>query len=282
MRIAITGSNGFIGSELVKYVLLQGHEVVLLQRKKPDNIPGGAFYQPYDLSWHERLLDLKGVDALVHTAYMPQNVSENADAININNSLRLFNQCINNGIQFIFLSSMSAHKDALSEYGKHKYKVERRVDNSKCLILRLGLVIGNDGLFKRIYNSFDKMPFSILVAGGKQPVQPVYIGDVVKVITQCIEEKRTGNYTLASNTVYTIKELSDAVAEKAGKIPKYVSVPYWLVDLGLSIIEFLHLPFPVSKENLLGLEQLRAEDTTADLDKLGITLLNLEESIGLL
>ena len=279
MLIAITGSNGFIGSELVKYLLSLGHEVLLLQRKKPERLENGAYYQRYDLSWPEKVLDLKGVDALVHTAFVPFNTTNSASYINIPSTLRLYNQCINSGIQFIFLSSMSAHENALSEYGKHKYKLEQRLDSSKCLILKLGLVIGNDGLFKRIYDSFKKMPFAVLVAGGKQPIQPVYIGDVVKVIAGSIAEKRTGKFTLACNQVYTLRELSLAIADKAGKNPLFIPVPYWIVSLIIGVITFLHLPFPVSKENLLGLKQLRAADTGADLEKLGIVPLGLKESI---
>jgi nucleoside-diphosphate-sugar epimerase len=122
----------------------------------------------------------------------------------------------------------------------------------------------------------------VLVAGGKQPVQPVYIGDVIKVIAQCVVEKRTGTYTVATARVYTMKELFTAIAAKAGKKPFFISVPYWLVSFGISIIEILHLPFPVSRENLLGLKQLQSADTSDDLNKLGVTLLDLKESIDLL
>jgi len=279
MRIAITGSNGFIGSELVAYLLSAGHEVLLLQRKKPAVLPTGAFYQPYDMNWPERMLDLTGVDALVHTAYMPFTTTNNAESVNVHTTLRLSNQCSANGVHFIFLSSMSAHEDALSEYGKYKFKLEKRLDTSKCLILRLGLVIGNEGLFSRIYNSFKKTALAVLIAGGKQPVQPIYIGDVVRVIAKCIAEKRKGKFTVAVNHAYTMKELSAAIAAKAGKKPLFISVPYWMANLGIGLIELLHLPFPVSKENLLGLQQLRAEDTSADLDKLGINLLDLKASL---
>ena len=279
MRIAITGSNGFIGSELVKYLLSSGHEVLLLQRKKPDPLPAGTFYQRYDLNWPEKALDLEGVDALVHTAFMPVDIAKNAGYINIQGTLQLYNLCLASGVQFVFLSSMSAHKHALSEYGKHKFKLEKKLDSSKCLILRLGLVIGNDGLFKRIYNSVQKLPFAVLIAGGKQPIQPVYIGDVVKVIADSIALKRFGKFTLADSEVYSIRDLSAAIAEKAGKKPVFISFPYWLVSLGISTIQLLRLPFPVSKENLLGLKQLEAEDNSADLEKLGIHPLDLKSSI---
>jgi nucleoside-diphosphate-sugar epimerase len=141
-------------------------------------------------------------------------------------------------------------------------------------------VIGKDGLFSRIYNSFKKMPLAVLVGGGKQPVQPVYIGDVVKAIAQCVVQNRTGIYTLAVNKVYTMKELFTAIANKAGKKPFFISVPYWVVSFGIGAVESLHLPFPVSRENLLGLKQLQSADTSEDLKTLGVTLLDLKESIN--
>jgi nucleoside-diphosphate-sugar epimerase len=282
MRIAITGSNGFIGKELVSYFLSNSHEVVLLQRKQPQGMPVGVSYQPYHLEGSEVQPNLDKVDALIHTAYMPFAKGNDSSEKNIGATMALYNLCVSKGIQFVFLSSMSAHENALSEYGRHKYQLEKELDGGKCLILKLGLVIGKEGLFSCIYQSFQKMPFAVVVEGGKQPVQPVYIGDVVKVIAKCLIEKRTGIYTLAVNHGYTMKELFAAIAAKAGKKPIFISVPYGVVSFGISLIEILHLPFPVSQENLLGLKQLQSEDTSSDLNKLGVTLLALNESIQLL
>jgi dTDP-4-dehydrorhamnose reductase len=40
---------------------------------------------------------------------------------------------------------MSAHEDALSEYGKHKFKLEQIIGTSDAAILKLGLVMGETG-----------------------------------------------------------------------------------------------------------------------------------------
>lgn len=282
MRIAITGSNGFIGHELVSCFLAKGNEVLLLQRKRPGQLLPGTFFQEYDLNKPGTLSGLEGVDVVIHAAYMPFNATDNASEKNIKGTLALYHLCLTRGIQFVFLSSISAHAHALSQYGKHKYELEQQLDNRKCLILKLGLVIGKDGLFNRIYQSFKKMPFAVLIEGGSQPVQTVYIGDVMKVIADSIVAKRTGIYTIASPEVYTMKELLTAIANKAGRKPLFISVPYWMVSSGIDIIELLHLPFPVSNENLLGLKQLQATDTGADLNKLGLSLLDLKSSIDLL
>ena len=282
MRIAITGSNGFIGSELVRHFLSHGYEVLLLQRKSPESLPVGATYQIYDINTTDALPNLNGVDGLVHAAYMPFNGNNNSTEKNIKATLGLYNLCLSKGVHFVFLSSMSAHANALSQYGKHKYELEGQLNSDKCLILKLGLVIGEQGLFHRIYNSFKKMPFAVLVGGGTQLIQTIYIGDVVKVIENCITQKGNGSFTLATRTVYTMKEVFAAIAAKACKKPIFISVPYWLVSCGIKTVELLHLPFPASTENLLGLMQLQAFDVSNDLKKLDISPLDLQQSLNLL
>lgn len=282
MRIAITGANGFIGGRLADYFLALGHEVLLLQRMQPEHIPAGASYAAYDLNTPQDLPSLKNVDALIHTAYMPFSSSNGATEKNLKGTLALYNLCIDQKIYFVFLSSMSAHQNALSEYGKHKFVLQQRLDHSKCLILRLGLVIGSKGLFSRLSKSLSKSPFMFLAGGGLQPIQPVYIDDVVEVIAESLSIKRTGIYTLAEARVYTMKELFLAIAEKAGKKPIFIDVPYWIIGAGISMVELLHLHFPVSKENLLGLKQLEPSTTQADLDKLGVNPVSLREALRLI
>jgi len=45
------------------------------------------------------------------------------------------------------------------------------------------------------------------------------------------------------------------------------------------VVEGLRIPFPVSSENLLGLECLRAADTARDLEKLGVRARPTEASL---
>ena len=279
MRIAITGANGFIGSQLVNYFITNGYEVLLLQRNQPAKMLAGATYAHYDLNDPTVLPALENVDALIHTAYMPYTTTNGANEKNVQGTLALYNLCLAKQIYFVFLSSMSAHENALSVYGKHKYELQNTLDTHKCLILRLGLVIGQQGLFSRLNQSLRKSPFVFLAGGGQQPIQPVYIDDVVKVIVESLSIKRTGIYTLAEARVYTMRELFMAIAKKAGKKPVFIDVPYWVVATGINFIELLHLPFPVSKENLLGLKQLQSFDTRSDLEKLSIRPVSLKEAL---
>ena len=77
-----------------------------------------------------------------------------------------------------------------------------------------------------------------------------------------------------------MKSLFGEVAAKENKKIRFVSCPCIPSSIsGISMIELLHLPFPVSRENLLGLKQLQAFDTAADLNALGINLMDLKQAL---
>jgi len=71
MRIAVTGSTGFIGSALVRSLLADGHQVVRLVRRR--SLTGPQQDGTVGVGWNPHLLQvdaagLEGVDAVVHLA----------------------------------------------------------------------------------------------------------------------------------------------------------------------------------------------------------------------
>ena len=73
-----------------------------------------------------------------------------------------------------------------------------------------------------------------------------------------------------------MRDLYQAVARGLGATPALVSVPIGLVELGAATLEALRVPFPIRRENVLGLRALRAFDTGANMKALGI-----ERPVGL-
>ncbi len=277
MRIAVTGANGFVGGQLVSYLSAQGYEVIRLQRRSIV----GPMDRFFDVRSIESIPDLTGIDALIHTAFIKYdriNIPDSSE-FNIATTLALEQACHASGTKFVFLSTMSAHSDALSHYGKHKYDIEQKLDTTKSLIFRLGLVIGDKGLFDSIKTAISNGLFIPLVGNGSQPIQTIAVSDVCRIIEKAIMADMTGSYTIGTEKVYTLKDLYTATALRLNKKPIFISVPYQLVNMALSTIEALRIPFNVSKENLLGLKQLKAFDTKKDLEKLGITILDMDQAL---
>jgi nucleoside-diphosphate-sugar epimerase len=279
MVIAVTGASGFIGGQLVSH-LAQKHTVIALKRRLDNTNQPNVEELLFDLTKPETFENVNGADALVHCAYIefsPKN--KNASSQNIEGTIALANFCKEKGIHFIFLSSMSAHADALSEYGKHKFAIERKLSGKGQTIIRPGLVIGNSGLFHNIKNVIAKSSIIPLIGGGNQPIQVVTVNELCSVIEQVAINKTDGFYSVATPQVYTMKELYKAIAAGQNKRVRFINLPFGFMKFALTIAEGIGLNLPVKTENLNGLKQLRAFDTQADLNKLGITLMSLEEAV---
>lgn len=275
-KVAVSGGNGFIGSALVQYLSNCGYEVFSLQRKK--NQQGNIIY--FDLQDPNSIPDLNGFDFLIHTAFIPHDkFHPHSSNENIKGTIALYEKCKATGCRFIFLSSMSAHSAALSDYGKHKWAIEKKLSNEDCLIIRPGLVIGNGGLFEKIKTSIQNNRIIPLIDGGLQPLQIIALTDLCLLIEKCMTEKRIGKLTLATPQIYTLKEFTHLISKRIGRQVHFINVPYKLVYLGLSIVNFLPLKMNLGLENLLGLKQLQAEDNKADMEKMKCKILDLEQAI---
>jgi NADH dehydrogenase len=277
MKIAITGATGFVGRELVDYFIRAGHEVIKLQRRSV-HADDERFY---DVRSVDSIPDLEGIDALIHTAFLKYDKKNLPDSseFNIKGTLALADACHQSGTQFVFLSTMSAHADAISRYGKHKYDIEQQLDQTKDLILKLGLVVGRKGLFDTIKTTISKSSVIPLVGRGSQPIQTIAVTDVCRIIDRALADHLTGIYHVGTEKVYTLRDLYSAIAKRLGKNPTFVNVPYGLVSVALGTIETLRIPFNVSQENLLGLKQLKAFDTKHDLEKLGVPILDMDGAL---
>lgn len=278
MKIAVTGATGFIGSELVNYLTGQGHEVWRLQRQQVS----GPLNKFFDLRSIDSIPDLTGFDVLVHTAFIRYDKKSIPDSseFNIATTLALEEACHHTGTKFIFLSTLAAHADSLSHYGKHKYYIEQHLNINRSLVFKLGLVIGKRGLFETINTAISKGNFIPIVDNGTQPIQTIAVTDICKITAQAINNNISGIYALGTEKVYTLKDFYSTIAQKLERKPKFISLPYGFVCLGLSVAEGLRIPLNVSKENLLGLKQLKAFDTLTDLKKLNVTILDIDAALN--
>jgi len=280
MRIAITGSSGFIGSALVADLVQRGHEVVRLQRSAPKVQLLNTTFVPFDLRTPQ-LAGLPAVDALIHCAFMAYSPKENdAEQVNIAATQALREHCRQHGIHFIFLSTMSAHAAARSVYGRHKFQLEQLADLQHETVLKLGLVVGAEGgLFQRISTAIARSGVVPLVDGGRQPIQTIAIDELCEIVTRVVEGPVVGQFVLGSEQAITLRQLYAAIAVAKGRKLVFISLPYGLFDLALTVLGLLPVSLPVSKENLLGLKYLEVFETQASLQQLGMTLRPLEASI---
>ncbi|MBL7882754.1 MAG: NAD-dependent epimerase/dehydratase family protein [Bacteroidia bacterium] len=278
-KIIITGANGFIGEHLVKHFSAIGYHIIALVRSLPQYKVTSVDYVLYDMNDSVKEEVFNNADALIHCAYVRYDKNKNADLINLKGTHYLINECEKHGVKFVFLSSFSAHKNAVSHYGKMKLQCEQLIDISKNLIIKPGLVIGKKGLAADIMAKVKSSTFFPLVGAGVQPLQTVCIHDVCVVIETLLVKNKTGMYLVAESKPVSMKQFYKTIAKALNKKIIFIPIPFSLVYFASKLAELFKIKFPVSSDSVLGLKQLTTFDTSNDIASIGISLKTYDKSI---
>lgn len=280
--ILITGAGGFVGQELVAHFARLGWNVRALVRT-PKNYTNTEHvtYRAYDITKrvNDELFD--GADYLIHLAYIKYDrKTPNAKEVNIAGAKNLLKASRKHKLKKnIFMSSMSAHEDAVSVYGKQKLAIEALFNTKRDVSIRSGLIIGDGGIVKNMVGFMKSKRLVPLIDGGHQPLQTIAVYDLAKVMQKIIEKDVSGVLTIATPRVYSYREFYQAIAHELGIKVAFVPVPFVALLGAMRAVSLLHLPLSVGEDNLWGLKKLRAADTAADLKRIGVRLDELEAAL---
>jgi NADH dehydrogenase len=282
--VGITGATGFIGRHLVRRLGARAGGVRAFVRAPGEAPVPGVTERRFVLpdGFDER--DFEGLAAIVHGALVEYGPgSRDADRVNREGCERLIAIARRQDARVIFLSTLSAHEGARSHYGRSKLELEGLFDRKRDCVLRLGLVLGDGGLFGSMVGLLRSSRVVPLPDGGRQPIQTLWMGDLEQVVENVITRGIAGRYDVAAPEAHRMRDLYATVIRGLEVSPRLASVPIGLVELGATVLEALRVPFPIRRENVLGLRALRAFDTAADMKALGIERpLSLEETVRLL
>ena len=274
-KIIITGANGFIGSALVKHFQKKGWNVIALVHVLPKKPLDEVVYVSYDLTNEPPEGAFEDADVLIHCAYIRNDFLKNVKGTKV-----LLEQSRKHGLKKnIFLSSFSAHEDAVTKYGKQKLELERSFSGEGDVNIRAGIVLGEGGLFGEMREHIKKGKRVPLIDGGTQPMQSIHVDDLVMIIDKVVDKNISGTFTVAEEEPISYKLFFTAIFQKLDLKPKFIRVPFGLINFALSITEALHIPMPVAKENVLGLKFIKFRETKKDLEKLGVKVRSFNESL---
>jgi NADH dehydrogenase len=280
--IGVTGAGGFIGQHLIRHFAEAGWQVRAFQRTRrapdSDSIRHVDFTMPGGI----REEDFAGLDWLIHGAvqeYGPRH--RDADEVNLAAARKLIGFARTQGTRIAFLSTLSAHDEAASHYGRTKLRMEPMFDPERDTVLRLGLVLGRaGGLFGGIVETLKTARVVPLPDGGRQPVQIIAMDDLMRAVQRVVDNGRGGRFEIAHPEVYRIRDLYRAIIERTGAKPLLLPVPLALVAIGVRVFETFGLPAPVTRENVLGLQRMRVFDTAPSLAALDLRTSGLTEAIA--
>lgn len=236
MKIAVTGSTSLIGARLIQKLEIDGYQVIPL---------GGKSSNLWRLG--EEFPNNVDADVLVHLAHnrsftLEQNV-KSAEVL-----CKSFQ-----GVK-IFLSSLSAHSNSKSKYGKSKLAIERVFSDSGGVALRAGIVYGGEasGILEKVEGLVRRFPVSPVPYSGLPLLFTTHLDDLLDEIVSLFTAELRVVVFAAHEKPTTLLELSRKIARKHNLERLFVPLPCQPLDYFLRLLPRLLPNFSLA-DSLLSL-----------------------------
>jgi uncharacterized protein YbjT (DUF2867 family) len=227
MKIAITGGTGFVGRHLSQHLLSLGHQPILLARGRDLRHAPAAPVFHTDLSDPGLLAEaIRGCDAIAHCAGINREIgSQTYRRIHIEGTRNIVEAARLAGIpRLLMLSFLRARPDCGSPYHESKFQAEELLRQSGLdyTILKAGMIYGRgDHMLDHLSHMLFTLPLFATVGCREQPIRPVAIDDVTRIITAALTAGRLSRQTAAVLGPETLL-LSEAVLRVATTLNRRV------------------------------------------------------------
>lgn len=196
-KIAVAGANGFVGTNLRKFLSSRKIQVVSLARKNHKKFRSEKSVIFSDLASENLTGKLAGCDALVHLIGTgAQTASIDYQSVNVDQTKKIIKLCKRAKIKkIVYISGLGVNKSTTFGYFISKLKAEQQIINSGLdyTILRPSYIVGkNDPLTKNLLKQA-KRGYIVIPGSGSYRLQPISVDDVSKIILCCITRKKLSN-----------------------------------------------------------------------------------------
>jgi UDP-glucose 4-epimerase len=237
MRTLVTGGAGFVGTNLVKRLLKDGHDVVSIDNYstgKKENHQEGCNYWNFDLSDRRNaVLERDEYDVIFHLAALPRIVPSFKDPVATFTSgpvatINVLDRAKKNKIPVIYAGSSSCSGDVYANpYTFSKWQNEElcnlysKLFDVPTTICRFYNVYGeyqtNEGAYCNVLGIFERkyrMDKPLTITGdGEQRRDFTYVGDIVDGLIRASQYKSDSlseEFELGNGKNYSINELAEA------------------------------------------------------------------------
>ncbi len=282
-KVLITGANGFIAKHISKRLKESDIFVIGTSRvNKPlqmyDEVYCGVLGKPL-----KDVFEKHKIDVIIHCAYDKHDIDNRK---NTEGTLIWAEQAEKNNVKLqIFMSSLSAGENAVTSYGKMKYELEKWFITHNHVVFRLGLVIGNGGLFWSMISIVKKIPILPLVDMGRNLTYISDVNTVSKIVQNFIINpdrfQRGKIYYLQQNEPVYIKDILKEIRKHLKIFCIFVPVPSFVLSFLIKLSELVNLTdlSNININNLKGLRQFNKKRFKSDIASLGYPDIAIEKLI---
>lgn len=237
MKLAITGSTGFVGSHLLDAALAAGHELIALTRREQPAREGVTWVAGdlHDRGALERLVD--DAEAVIHVA----GVIGARDAAafekgNVEGTLAMLAAATAGGVRrFVHVSSLAAREPRLSLYGASKARAEELVHSSGLdwAIVRPPAVYGPGD--RETLELFRMAKLGVMLMPPKGRVSVIHVDDLARLLLALGGPEAPATVLIEPDDGkpggWTHREFARALGIAVGTKPAIVSSPGILLRL---------------------------------------------------
>ncbi len=244
--VTVFGGSGFLGRHVVRALVQQGWRIRVATRR-PDLAghlqPLGKVGQIHAVQANVRypaslVAAARGSQAIVNLVGILQQAGrQRFDAVQAFGARAVARTAAELGVQsLVHVSAIGADLHSDSLYARSKAEGEAGVLDAYpgATILRPSLLFGpEDDFFNRFAAMARVMPVLPLIGGGATKFQPVFAGDVGKVVAKALEGGTLPGtvYELGGPEVKTFRELLTYICEVTGRKRFLAPIPFAAADV---------------------------------------------------
>lgn len=281
-KIAVTGANGFVGQNLVPYLLGRGNEILIIQKE-----------QLYAIDYHL----FNECESVIHLAGKAHDLKKTSNPdeyyqVNFELTKKLYDVFLRSDAKrFIFLSSVKAAADTVegvldedilpspkTDYGKSKRLAEEYIQNQKLPIGKSFYILrpcmihgpGNKGNLNLLFTLVNKgIPYPFSAFTNQRSF--LFVENLCFIISKLlIKNIESGIYNVADDESISTNSVVRTLANSISVTPKLIPVNRHIIRVFARIGDLLRLP--LNTDRLTKLTESYVVGNEKIKHKLGISL----------
>jgi NADH dehydrogenase len=257
--ILITGGTGFIGNVLIKHITNLGYPIKLLvpPSKNSPNLPIGKPMEVAITSLQDKnglRAAMKDVNVIYHLE-SAESFGRRAKLteIDIQGTKAVIDAALQSKIDRIFyISHIGADRASAYPLMKAKAIAEQNIKHSGIpfTIIRSAIVYGeNDHFTNGLARLLKFSPyFAMLPGNGASLLQPIWVEDLARVMSWCLEIESTRNEVIeiGGPEYLSFRQICEMITQKLNIIRKFISVSPVFLNILTELFEIFTPKFPTS------------------------------------
>ena len=238
--VTVFGGSGFLGSQVVRALLRDGHRVRIAVRHPNlafESQTQGRVGQIQRVACDVRddtqvAAALEGATAAVNlVGVLFESPWQSFPALHGDAPERIAKACAKRGInRLVHVSALGADAGASSKYARTKGEgeIRARAALKSTTVVRPSVIFGRgDGLLNRFASLATVSPALPMPGGGETRFQPVYVGDVAEAVSRMVDDPATAGktYELGGPEVLTLRQILELVNQETRRDRALLPLP---------------------------------------------------------